>query len=265
MAVEKPGTYVFDNAAEQSARRFQALPAVYDPSTRRFLLDRGIEPGWHCLEVGAGSGTIAAWLAERVGPTGRVVATDIDTRFLSSSSLPNLEVWRHNLAVDPLPGAAFDLVHARLVIEHVPGPDGALASLVGALKPGGWIVVEDFTPAPDSDPELDPDEVPLTAVLLLQRLVDGRVDLTFGRRAAGCMRALGLVDIGAESHGFQFRGGTPGAMLIRMAVEQLREPILATGEIEPQQFEADLARLDDPGFAILSPVMWTTWGRRQSS
>jgi ubiquinone/menaquinone biosynthesis C-methylase UbiE len=107
-------SYVLDNAGKETSTRFDALSATFDPGTFRHLQDRGVGPGWHCLEVGGGSGSVATWLANRVGTSGRVIVTDIDTRFLDSLKVPNLEVRRHNIATDPLPEASFDLVHARL-------------------------------------------------------------------------------------------------------------------------------------------------------
>src|SRR4051812_39774140 len=76
-------TYVFDNSDEEpTRRRFTGLPLVFDAGTTRHLLALGIGPGWQCLEVGAGGGSVAVWVAEQVGVTGSVLATDIDTRFL---------------------------------------------------------------------------------------------------------------------------------------------------------------------------------------
>ena len=90
--------YVFDNAAERQAReRFAALPRIYDPGTIRHLQALGVTAGWRCLEVGAGGGSIALWLAERVGPSGYVLATDLDTRFLEPLARPTLEVRRHDI------------------------------------------------------------------------------------------------------------------------------------------------------------------------
>jgi ubiquinone/menaquinone biosynthesis C-methylase UbiE len=142
--------YIFDNGAEQpTTQRFASLEALYDPRTIRFLEGTGVGPGWHCMEVGGGSGSIAAWLADRVGVTGRVLVTDIDPRFLAglaAAGRPNVEVRRHDVGADPLPESAFDLIHARLVLLHVPEAPAAVARLVAALRPGGWLVVEDFDP-----------------------------------------------------------------------------------------------------------------------
>ena len=93
--------------SSNAATRFAALSTVFDGATRRYLLDRRLALGWHCLEVGGGGGSIARWLSERVGPAGRVLVTDIDTRFLEPVNLPNLEVLRHDITRDPLPDGAF--------------------------------------------------------------------------------------------------------------------------------------------------------------
>lgn len=129
--------YVFDNAAPEAASRLEALAEVYDPGTVRHLEARGIDSGWHCLEVGGGRGSVASWLAERVGAAGMVLATDIDPRHLDTQGLENLEVRRHDILRDPLPADTFDLAHTRLVLSHLADPDSALETMVAALKPGG--------------------------------------------------------------------------------------------------------------------------------
>ena len=116
--------YLFDNAAEaETAERFASLDALYNFRTFRFLETTGIGPGWRCLEVGGGSGSVAAWMADRVGPSGYVLVTDIDPRFMEGSAYrrpAHMELRRHDIGTDPLPEQAFDLIHARLVLMHVP-------------------------------------------------------------------------------------------------------------------------------------------------
>lgn len=259
--------YVFDNAGEPTRLRFAGLPLVFDPGTIRHLEERGVGPGWRCLEVGAGSGTIARWLAGRVGPSGSVLATDIDTRFLGGLQASNVEVRRHDIGTDPLPEAAFDLVHCRLVLVHVPQREAALARLAAALKPGGWLVVEEFGPAAwDPGLALEPVTSPPRAYDLLLEVTQAR-GVERGARGYGPslparMQALGLGEIGAEGRVFRWTGGSPGAWVIRAGIEQLREAILATGRMSEQTFEEDLARLDDPTFTFTSPLMWAVWGRR---
>ena len=74
--------YLLANANQQTRHRFTGLEELCDPVSFRHLEAVGITSGWCCLEVGAGRGSLAAWLAERVGPAGRVVATDIDVSYL---------------------------------------------------------------------------------------------------------------------------------------------------------------------------------------
>ncbi len=139
--------YILDNADEQAADRFDALASILDGGTIQHLEARRMERGWACLEVGAGGGSIARWLANRVGPDGYVLATDIDIRHLEQARGDNLEVRRHNIETDSLPESAFDLVHVRLVLSHLQSSAEAAAKMIAALKPGGWLVVEDFDSA----------------------------------------------------------------------------------------------------------------------
>ena len=260
----KWGSYVFDNAAPQTIVRFSELSALYDPGTIRRLEQVGVGQGWRCWEVGAGQGSIAAWLSDKVGSSGSVLATDIDTRFLDYLVRPNLEVRRQNIVVDALPEKAFDLVHARLVLLHLPEREKALDQMIAALKPGGWLVAEEFDsvsqpPAPD----LYPWEVILRSAVAMRKVMTDRgVDSGYGRTLAALLRARGLVDMSAEGQMSIWRGKSPGTELMKVNLAQLREAIIASGSVTEQQFEQDLARLDQEDFMIPSPVMWTVSARR---
>jgi len=255
--------YVFDNAAAHAGARFRALSEIFDPGTIRHLGDRGIQAGWRCLEVGGGGGSIARWLSERVGPTGHVLVTDIDTRFLETLNLPNIEVRRHNIASDPLPEGAFDLVHARLVLMHLPERERVLARLVAALKPEGWLVDEEFDAlSMPADPGVNPREVFLKTHAAMDRLLTGRgADPRFGRTLFTRLGAHGLVDVAAEARAFMWQGRSVGSKLWRANFEQLREDLIGAGYVTKEELEQDLARLEDPDFLTPSPVMWTAWGR----
>src|SRR5258708_25459074 len=102
--------YIFDNARPQTELRFSTVAEMFDPGTMRHLTELGVGIGWRCLEVGGGGGSIASWLCDRVGPTGEVTATDIDTPLLDRLSKGNLEVRRHHIVSDPLPGSDFAFV-----------------------------------------------------------------------------------------------------------------------------------------------------------
>jgi len=257
--------YALDNAGKQASARFDALAAMYDPVTIRHLENLGVSPGWHCLEVGGGGGSIAAWLAARVGPAGRVLVTDIDPRFLESRQAPNLDVRRHDIVNDPLPEAAFDLVYSRLVLLHLPEREKALANMVAALKPGGWLVDEDFDASSmPPNPAVNPGEVLLKTLLASRRVMQdrGADDRVFARRLFSRLRAHGLVNVEAEAYTSMWASGSPGASLLRANFEQLRSNMIDAGYITEEEFNEDLLRLDDPNFMMPSPIMWTAWGRR---
>jgi hypothetical protein len=82
-------TYAFDNALAVQRERLDTLEELFDPGTIRQLDARGVAPGWRCLEVGAGGGSVAAWLGDRVAPDGSVLATDLDTKWVAELSHPN--------------------------------------------------------------------------------------------------------------------------------------------------------------------------------
>lgn len=248
--------YVFDNAADQTRTRFDALEQIFDEGTIRHIAARGIGEGCTCLEIGAGGGSIAAWLAQRVGPTGRILATDVDTRFLEMLCVPNLEVRRHSVAVDPLPVAAFDLVHARLVLMHLRERTTVLQRIIAALKPGGWLVVEDFEAGP-SGAAMSKTQAAMRHVMELEG-----VDLQYGRALPDQLCAIGLDDVDTEGRTFQWRGGSRGAAMVRANCEQLRDAILNTGLVTAREFDDDVARLGNPTFAMPSPILWAAWGRR---
>ena len=200
-----------------------------------------------------------------MGSTGRVLVTDIDPRFLESVQLPNLEVRRHDIVNDPLPEGAFDLVHSRLVLLHVPEREKALARMVAALKPGGWLVDEDFDASSiPPNPAVNPGEVLLKTLTASRRAMQDRGvdDIGFARSLSSRLRAHGLVNVQAEACMFMWTSGSPGASLLRANFEQLRGNMIDAGYITEEEFKEDLSRLDDPNFMMPSPIMWTAWGRR---
>jgi 2-polyprenyl-3-methyl-5-hydroxy-6-metoxy-1,4-benzoquinol methylase len=260
---ERP-EYVLDNAAAQTPARFSALAELYDENTIRHLKKIGVAHGWRCWEIGAGQGSIAGWLCGQVGPTDSVLATDIDTRFLQQSIQPNLTVSRHDIVSDPMPAERFDLIHARLVLVHLLEREEVLQRMIAALKPGGWLLTEEFDSVSQvSVAETYLGETTLKSTRALRKImVERGVDLAFGGSLAKHLHIRGLQNVSAEGHMRMWFGGSQGARLMRANFEQLREPILASGAVTPVEFAEDIARLDAPDFMTPSPVMWSVAGRQ---
>lgn len=208
-------------------------------------------------------GSIAAWLADRVDLTGHVLVTNLDPRHLESLKFPNLEIRRHDIVTDPLPEAAFDPVHSRLVLVHLPERERVLGRMVAALKPGGWLIDEEFDSSMSPSPAVSPGEVCSKTFVAMTRIMDARgIDRGFGRRLFERLRACGLQSVTAEGPVFMWSGGSPGASLLRSNYKQLRQAMIDAGYVTEEEFDQDIARLGDPSFFMPSHLLWSACGRR---
>jgi 2-polyprenyl-3-methyl-5-hydroxy-6-metoxy-1,4-benzoquinol methylase len=133
--------YILDQGFAQERARLSGMESLWDPGSRALLDELGIGAGWKCLEAGAGGGSMVQWMADRGA---KVTAIDIDTRFIDALASDSIEVRRVDLRTDTLPQDEFDLVHARLVLEHLSDRRQILDRLVATLRPRGWIVIEDY-------------------------------------------------------------------------------------------------------------------------
>ncbi len=136
-----PRDYIYDQGFSEERARLAGIESLWDPGSRRLLDDLGIGAGWRCLEVGAGGGSLVEWMA---GRGAKVLAIDIDTRFVEPLAGDAIEVRRVDVRTDELPEGQFDLVHARLVLEHLTERRQILDRLAAALRSGGWMVIEDY-------------------------------------------------------------------------------------------------------------------------
>ena len=256
--------YLLDNSHDKADTRMDVLARLFDAPTQRVLERIGVGGGWHCLEVGGGGGSIARWLAARVGAAGRVLCTDINTRLMvDRASAPNLEVKVHDIASDPLPAASFDLVHARLVLIHVVERERALERMVEALKPGGWLVVEDFDGSSiRPDATINRHETPLPTSEAVRKYLTRNQDGFFGRRLHGRFRELGLTEVHAEGRMLMFDRRNGGNDLMRVNFEQIGKDVIEAGLLTREQLEQDLAMIETDQFAMPSPIMWSVTGRK---
>lgn len=240
--------------------RLGLLQEFHDPLSVRQLDAIGVAEGWRCLDVGAGGGSVTAMLADRVGAHGSVLATDLDTTLLDRLGGGCVEVRRHDLLADPLPAAEFDLVHARLLLMHLPCRLQALQCLVAAARPGGWLagVEPDFTTVEMAPANLIWDRA---YSAFIDALVAGGWDPRYGPRFPRDLRAAGLVDVEAESVATRGPGGTLILRLLSLTFERLRGRMLAVGADDD---EIDEARrmLEDPAFTVSSQTTWVARGRR---
>jgi SAM-dependent methyltransferase len=261
-------TYTLDNAVAVTRLRFDALAATLDPLTFQRLTSLGVGAGWRCLEVGTGGGSVARWLAERVGPAGHVLATDLDLRWTDPGPHANLELRRHDITVDPLPDAAFDLVYARLVLVHLPERYDVLDRLVRALAPGGVLLVEEFEELLPAVPDPDAPHAALSNRVreaFIQFFRQAQADNTYPRTLPRLLAARGLEAVQMEGNWVFVRGGSIGAALDRANLLQLRPQLVGTGLLTDAEVDAYLAVLDDPVFLGSLPLLVAGHGRRPAA
>ncbi|MCC8243057.1 class I SAM-dependent methyltransferase [Saccharothrix luteola] len=258
-------SYLLGNDLAQADARFDALARTYDVASKRVLTATEVGPGWRCWDVGGGDGRIGAWLAERVGADGSVLVTDIDPRWLRDiEDLPNVVSRRHDVVRDELPDGKFDLIHARLVLLHLPERHLVLDRLIGCLAPGGYLVVEDF------DCERAPVlAAPRGSALVFEAVIgafhgllrERGADPAWGRSLATALGDHGLSRIVTDIFSVTWTGGSPGIDLHRVNVEQLADQLRASG-ISGRQLAEFRALLDDPAFAVRSYPLVSATGRR---
>ena len=147
---------------------------------------------------------------------------------------------------------------------HVRERDAALMRMVSSLKVGGWLLVEEYDSCSIApDPTLSSGEVLLqTHIAMLRLLEDGGVHRHYGRLLSGLLRESGLTSVGASAQLFMWQSGSPGIAMMRANFEQLREAMVEANYITPQQFDEDLARLNNPSFMMPSSILWSAWGKR---
>lgn len=254
--------YALPNAWELAERRLALLEECHDPASFRRAEALGVGPGWRCLDAGAGHGSFARWLAARVGPDGLVVAADLDVRLLERMAAPGVEVRRMDLATDELPAAAFDLVHTRMLLLHVPARDAVLARLAAAIRPGGVLMVEEDDIHPLEANAPGPYLEAWRAFLAMMRAAG--LDPEWARGLPERLDALGLVDVEAEIDGQIFRGGSPAAGFWSVTWLQARERIAAMG-FSGEVMDAGRAALADPARWFHGPAKVVAWGRRAAA
>lgn len=253
-----PGRYINDPSWEHERHRLSLLEELHDPWTIERLEEIGIAEGSSALEVGAGSGSIAAWLARRTGPRGRVVATDIDTRFLDELDEPALEVLRHDVLVDAFPAESFELVHCRALLVHLAERERALERMVEWLKPGGVLFAEE----PWSDAVLLESAHRGPGLPKLMKDAAPHIDGSFARRLPMGLRRVGLTDVRTKAQLRFYDGGTKEAEFYRLSLEAPLRLLIEAGALSEAQAERFKRRFDDPSFSDCGFPAVSSWGRK---
>jgi SAM-dependent methyltransferase len=208
---------------------------------------------------------VAQWLAARAGPAGRVVATDLDPRFLAGAAAAGIEIRRHDILADPLELRRYDLVHCRALLCHLRDPARAVRRMTAAVRPGGWLLVEDadYVSVVAAD-AAHPRSPRFDAVMrqLLAFIAAGRsFDPFFGRRLPGLVASADLTEAGHEAVACHRQGRSPAAEVLARSLERTRDQTLRHGAVDASEFQTILATLRDPSFTFVDALSVAAWGR----
>lgn len=249
--------YTFDQGFAQERERLSAMESLWDPGSQALLDELGIGPGWRCLEVGAGGGSLVQWMASRGA---HVTAIDIDTRFIEQLASDTIDVRRVDLRADALPQGEFDLVHARLVLEHLTDRRQILDRLAATLRPGGWIVIEDYDwSCFGVDEQVSGDDVVGQAINDFMEKAGFQRD--YGRRIVPDLLDAGFTDVRGEGRARIVASSDPGFDFFRLSFESLRGALVNSGELAKEDADAASSRFSGD-MRVFTPLMVAGIGRR---
>jgi demethylmenaquinone methyltransferase/2-methoxy-6-polyprenyl-1,4-benzoquinol methylase len=145
---------VFESVASNYDLMNDLMSAGIHRVWKRFTLSQtGLRPGQRALDVAGGTGDLAAGMAEQVGSSGLVVLTDINYAMLSRGRdamidrglVGNIRYSIANAECLPFPDSSFDCVTIGFGLRNVTDKDAALRSMYRVLKPGGQLLVLEFS------------------------------------------------------------------------------------------------------------------------
>jgi SAM-dependent methyltransferase len=258
--VKGMGEYTLSHELVGEQQRLALMSSLLDPVERARFQWLDVRSGWRCLELGCGNGSIAQWLAERVAPTGHVVASDIDLAYIADLKMPCLEVRRIDILRDSIEEGSYDLVVARALLHHLTPARRALERMVAALKPGGVLL------------SIEPDMLPCTVAepdamrafwqgwLTWSR--EAGIDYFIGRKIPAGLDSLGLEDVAGEGHTAQFNGGSRWATYWTATMRELAPALLKSGYITGKMLEEFHSRYQDPHYWTSIMTFTENWGRK---
>ncbi|MFE5858729.1 class I SAM-dependent methyltransferase [Streptomyces sp. NPDC056500] len=254
----------FDNDAPVATEQLTLLSEILNRETFSVLGEEvRVGHGWRCWEVGAGDGSVARWLAARVGTSGHVVASDIKPHHVPSH--PRIEAIRHDLTSDPWPEPKFDLIHARLVLMHLADKEAIAARLAAHLRPGGALVLTDWY-CGCADQSMIKSPVDEYTTRIFQDYHDGvhklagqtGMDFDWASRTPDVLSAAGHRDITVRDYQAPGEGGKPTALLARLHTSMLESFLLSETNLTATDLAVIRETLLNPEFEMATNHTYTT-------
>jgi SAM-dependent methyltransferase len=250
---------------------------VWQPATGRLLDQLGLGPGASCLDAGCGPGETMRAMAERVGPAGRVLGIDADASIgaltlamLRGEGHRQCAFSAHDLTTgEPIPGAPFDLVYARLLLFHLPQRAEVLARLWAAVAPGGHLLIHDYDLRSICTlPELD-------SVAELGRVVFGAfgaagADVSTGARLPQLFAQAGVGTPDGTDVAGRIEPFATGHTVLESVFQSLLPTALAHGLTTEAGSAAAIAALGRdahrfPDYPMLWPLLIGAWKQKEQA
>ncbi|MFF9838690.1 class I SAM-dependent methyltransferase [Streptomyces sp. NPDC013740] len=254
------GEHVFrpEQAGEGARIDFGAL--AYDDVTMARLRDLGVGPGWRCLDVGAGTGTVSRRLLDEAGVES-VLAVDRDVRFLRERPAAGLSVLEADVTAPDFAPGGFRLVHARFVLMHLPERERLIGALAELLAPGGVLVLSDAVDLTSDRATGTPYTAAMRAMWQGLRATIG-TDVSWVPSYPRLLRGAGLHRVAAGIHVPPLVPGSPISRFWADTWQRSREAMLATGLLDDAALDGAVRYLESEECAALSAGMLTAWGWR---
>ncbi|AWN31495.1 class I SAM-dependent methyltransferase [Streptomyces sp. NEAU-S7GS2] len=254
------GEGLFHPEETGEAGRIDLGALAYDEASAARLAALGAGPGWHCLDVGAGTGTVARWLLESAGVTG-VLAVDRDTRSLDAGRTPGLSTLTADITAPDFDPGRFQLVHARFVLMHLRSWRRMIAKLGSLVAPGGVLVLSDAVDLTTAGAPATPYTTVMRTMWQGLRESIG-TDISWVPDYPYLLREEGLHRVAAEIHVPPLVPGSPLNRFWADTWDRARGAMLATGQVDEAQIERARRALSSDECTGLSPGMLTAWGWR---
>ena len=249
--------------------RLSLLSELLHVDTTALFDTVGVAPGSRCLDVGCGGGHLTFDLARRVGPSGRVVGLDLDGDILELARLDAKDQGLDHVEfrcgdARTLDGAAaYDVVHCRFVLSHLPHPEELVASMANLLAPGGLLVLVDvdFNRVfwyPESPALRQASDIYVKTV----RRRGG--DACLGPRLPALLRDAGLNDVRARvAQPLSYDRALPE--MYAWTLEMMADAIVGEGVAARDDIDAVAAAVRDVGregtTLVAFPMVVQAWGR----
>jgi SAM-dependent methyltransferase len=241
-------------------QRLNLMSALLDPMERAHIERLGVKSGWRCLELGAGNGSISRILAGLVAPSGHVVASDIDIRYIADLEVAGLEVRRLDVMRDAIEDKAYDFVVARALLHHLPERRTALKRMTEAVRPGGVFL------------SIEPDMLPCTVAEpgsmrtfwqgWLKWAEQSGIDYFDGRKMPAWLDSLGMESVAGEGCTMHFNGGSDWATYWASTIRELEPSLVNSGNMTRAMLDEFYALYADPHYWTSVITFAATSGRK---